>query len=64
MGFTINTISQCGKKLFVVDIIFTLLCVVFLVLRFWSARFSRRKLYPDDYAAVAAFVSGLTYGLG
>ncbi|KAI1203455.1 hypothetical protein F5X97DRAFT_330143 [Nemania serpens] len=62
MGFTIDQISDCGRRFFVIDIVFTVLCLIFLGLRFWSARFSRRKLYVDDYAAVLAFVSksGLT----
>ncbi|KAI1111872.1 hypothetical protein F5Y14DRAFT_288999 [Nemania sp. NC0429] len=62
MGFNIHQISSCGRRFFVIDIVFSVLCIFFLGLRFWSARFSRRKLYIDDYAAVAAFVSksGLT----
>ncbi|KAI1163493.1 hypothetical protein F5B18DRAFT_318210 [Nemania serpens] len=62
MGFTINTISDCGRRFFVIDIVFSVLCLIFLGLRFWSARFSGRKIYIDDITAVLAFVSksGLT----
>ncbi|KAJ3572187.1 hypothetical protein NPX13_g5137 [Xylaria arbuscula] len=59
MGLTlnINEISACGRELFIVDIIFTVITIVFLVLRFWSARISRRKIYPDDIFVLFAFVS-------
>ncbi|KAI1125603.1 hypothetical protein F5Y10DRAFT_279366 [Nemania abortiva] len=57
MGFTINTISQCGRKFIIIDLLFTVIAFIFLGLRFWSARLARRKLYPDDYAAIAAMVS-------
>lgn len=59
MGLTlnINEISACGRELFIVDIVFTVITIVFLILRFWSARISRRKIYPDDIFVVFAFVS-------
>ncbi|KAI0458425.1 hypothetical protein F5B21DRAFT_459601 [Xylaria acuta] len=55
-GFTIDTISHCGRKIFIIDVIFLTLDITFLALRFWSARLARRKLYLDDYAVVFAFV--------
>ncbi|KAJ2990562.1 hypothetical protein NUW58_g2890 [Xylaria curta] len=57
MAFTIDTISKCGRDLFMIDIILTIICIFALVLRFWSAQRARRKLFLDDYAVVAAFVS-------
>ncbi|KAI1755756.1 hypothetical protein F4782DRAFT_538223 [Xylaria castorea] len=53
---TFNEISYCGHKLFIIDIIFITLDIVFLALRFWSARIARRKLFLDDWAVVIAFV--------
>ncbi|KAI0506159.1 hypothetical protein F5B22DRAFT_660668 [Xylaria bambusicola] len=57
MGLTINQISACGRELFVVDIVFTVVTIGFLLMRFWSARISRRKLYPDDIFVIFAFVA-------
>ncbi|TGJ82834.1 hypothetical protein E0Z10_g5933 [Xylaria hypoxylon] len=57
MAFNIYTISRCGQELFTVDIIFTVLDLVFLGLRFWALRFSRRKFQPDDFFALFAFVA-------
>ncbi|KAI1181119.1 hypothetical protein F4777DRAFT_585098 [Nemania sp. FL0916] len=57
MRFTINTISYCGKQLFIINIVFTVICIFFLVLRFWSAHLSRRKLRWDDFFAVLAFLA-------
>ncbi|KAI8950443.1 hypothetical protein F4801DRAFT_590393 [Xylaria longipes] len=55
-GFTINTISQCGRRVFIINVLFTTLDIAFLAMRFWSARIARRKLFLDDYAVVLAFV--------
>ncbi|KAK5626858.1 hypothetical protein RRF57_002573 [Xylaria bambusicola] len=63
MGFTINEISTCGRELFIVDIVFTVITIGFLLLRFWSARISRRKLYPDDIFVLFAFVSWHIFGI-
>ncbi|RWA14132.1 hypothetical protein EKO27_g983 [Xylaria grammica] len=57
MAFTWHQSSSCGQKLLILDIIFTILGITFLGLRFWAARFSHRKLYPDDLFAVWAFIS-------
>ncbi|KAI0097977.1 hypothetical protein GGR51DRAFT_552771 [Nemania sp. FL0031] len=57
MGFNIHTISQCGRKFIIIDVVFTAIVLVFLGLRFWSLHLARRKFYVDDYAVIAAFVS-------
>ncbi|KAJ8111122.1 hypothetical protein ONZ43_g5699 [Nemania bipapillata] len=57
MPFNIHTISQCGRSLFISDTIFTTITIGVLGLRFWSAYIAKRKMYADDYTAVAAFVS-------
>ncbi|KAI0487322.1 hypothetical protein F4859DRAFT_509893 [Xylaria cf. heliscus] len=55
-GFNFQTISQCGRNIIVIDIVFLFFDILFLVLRFWSAHLARRKLYLDDLAVVFAFV--------
>jgi hypothetical protein len=57
MSFTIAEVSACGRELFVTDLIFIAICIVFLLLRFWSACYSKRRIYADDIFVVLSFVS-------
>ncbi|KAI0188020.1 hypothetical protein EV127DRAFT_137650 [Xylaria flabelliformis] len=50
-----NEISHCGRQIFIIDVVFITLDILFLALRFWSARIARRKLSLDDLAVVVAF---------
>ncbi|KAI1744596.1 hypothetical protein F4680DRAFT_443871 [Xylaria scruposa] len=51
-----NEISHCGRQIFIIDVVFITLDILFLALRFWSARIARRKLSLDDLAVVIAFM--------
>jgi hypothetical protein len=51
--------TQEAINLLIWTIIFTLLDVLFVCLRFLAARLSYRKLYTDDYLIVFAMVSVL-----
>ncbi|KAI0545071.1 hypothetical protein F4679DRAFT_576420 [Xylaria curta] len=53
---TFNEISHCGRQIFIIDVVFITLDILFLALRFWSARIARRKLSLDDLAVVIAFM--------
>lgn len=53
--------SKCGRDLLTADITFTTLAIIVLGLRFWSARYSGRKLWWDDLLVTFAFVSDNTY---
>ncbi|KAI8632789.1 hypothetical protein F5Y19DRAFT_471960 [Xylariaceae sp. FL1651] len=59
MAFALAHISTCGRELFVTDSVFAVLCLVFLTLRFWAARRSRRKLYADDLFVVLSFANSV-----
>ncbi|TRX98396.1 hypothetical protein FHL15_000470 [Xylaria flabelliformis] len=52
---TFNEISHCGRQIFIIDVVFITLDILFLAIRFWSARIARRKLSLDDLAVVVAF---------
>ncbi|KAI2639384.1 hypothetical protein GGS21DRAFT_488324 [Xylaria nigripes] len=57
MGFSIHDISRCGRDLFNIIIVFTVISIIFIALRFWSARYARRRISADDVFAVFAFVA-------
>jgi hypothetical protein len=49
--------TQRGIGLFIWTIVFTVVCTIFLVLRFIAARLVRREIYVDDGLVAFAFVS-------
>ncbi|KAI3327041.1 hypothetical protein HD806DRAFT_520044 [Xylariaceae sp. AK1471] len=57
MSFTVAEISNCGRKLFVTDLVFIAICLIFLLLRFWSACYARRRIYADDIFVVLSFAN-------
>ncbi|KAI1427424.1 hypothetical protein F5Y12DRAFT_712230 [Xylaria sp. FL1777] len=58
MGYyTFDEISSCGREFVIVNIVFTILSIGFLILRFWSALYAGRKFFWDDVCVIVAFVS-------
>ncbi|KAI1819125.1 integral membrane protein [Xylaria intraflava] len=53
------SVTQGGINLLIWTIVFTLLDLFFIALRFWAARLSRRDLYLDDYFILLALASTL-----
>jgi hypothetical protein len=51
-----------GLALLTWIVVFTVICTVFLGLRYWAARITRRKFYVDDGFVIFAFVSLLLSG--
>ncbi|KAI1434793.1 hypothetical protein GGR50DRAFT_376425 [Xylaria sp. CBS 124048] len=56
MVYSFSELSTCGRQIITIDIVFTPITVLILVLRFWSARYSRRRLGIDDILAVLAWI--------
>jgi hypothetical protein len=48
--------SESGTSLLVWTIIFTIICTLILMLRFWAAHITRRKLAADDYMVLVGYV--------
>ncbi|KAI1278913.1 hypothetical protein F5Y07DRAFT_387796 [Xylaria sp. FL0933] len=53
--YTFAQTSRCGQEIIVVDIVFTIIALTFLGLRFWSARCSGRKFALDDLFVLVGF---------
>jgi hypothetical protein len=46
-----------GIDLLIWVCVFTVVCIVFISLRFWAAAIARRRIFPDDAMIVFALVS-------
>lgn len=46
-----------GIDLLIWVCVFTVVCMIFIALRFWAAAIARRRIFPDDAMIVFALVS-------
>ncbi|KAI0202860.1 integral membrane protein [Astrocystis sublimbata] len=51
------TVTQGGINLLIWTIVFTILDIIFIILRFWAARIIRRSILADDYFILVSLAS-------
>lgn len=52
-------ISRSGISVLILVITFTAICTIFIAMRFWAAKVSKRSFYADDALVTFAYVSYL-----
>ncbi|KAI3322051.1 integral membrane protein [Xylariaceae sp. AK1471] len=62
MMANLSSLSSSGVTYFVCFIIFTVICALVLGLRFWAAKISGRKFYPDDAFIGVSYVNTCVLG--